>query len=188
MAKHIWEDSFSCGINKQVRKDLQKAAKDVRQKKKGATEMSKQDTEDAIYRLAALIENGELIAGTDPVGFLNIVANKIGKLTARAEKAEAEAKEQHDRAVNIAHEGLRMAKVADQRIVDLQAIVKGLESDVRRLRGYLSMTDEAPQDKPVTMLPEAKGELEQVEAKSALTLNDMLEHEEPCPKCQKDGE
>ncbi len=42
MAKHIWEDSFSCGINKQVRKDLQKAAKDVRQKKKGAPEMNQE--------------------------------------------------------------------------------------------------------------------------------------------------
>jgi len=30
--KHPWEDGFHCGIDKQVRKDLQKAAKDVNER------------------------------------------------------------------------------------------------------------------------------------------------------------
>ena len=48
----------------------------------------KQVMEKAILRLAALIENGELIAETDPTEFLNIAADQITQLTILADTNE----------------------------------------------------------------------------------------------------
>ena len=116
--------------------------------------MSKQDMENAIDRLAALIESGELIAATDPVGFINVTADKIEALTEKADYAEAKlieadalAFKQVNRVDDLQDELDRMkdrveradeeVTIVENALEDAKSDIDTLKADNDRLRGAL---------------------------------------------------
>ena len=106
--------------------------------------MSKQDMENAIDRLAALIESGELIAATDPVGFMNVVADKIEALTEKADYAETKlieadalAFKQVNRADDLQEELDRMkdrVERADEEVTIVENALEDAKSDIDTLQ------------------------------------------------------